>query len=47
MDMSPPQIISHEQRRDIVIGVLVAMMLAALDQTIVAPATSRSPPTPC
>jgi EmrB/QacA subfamily drug resistance transporter len=28
----------HEQRRDIVIGVLVAMMLAALDQTIVAPA---------
>jgi EmrB/QacA subfamily drug resistance transporter len=38
MDMSPPQIISHEQRRDIVIGVLVAMMLAALDQTIVAPA---------
>ncbi len=38
MDMSPPQIITHEQRRDIVIGVLVAMMLAALDQTIVAPA---------
>jgi EmrB/QacA subfamily drug resistance transporter len=38
MDMSPPQIIPHEQRRDIVIGVLVAMMLAALDQTIVAPA---------
>ncbi|WP_158816377.1 MDR family MFS transporter [Methylocapsa sp. S129] len=38
MDMSPPQIVPHEQRRDIVIGVLVAMMLAALDQTIVAPA---------
>jgi EmrB/QacA subfamily drug resistance transporter len=38
MDMSPPQTVSHEQRRDIVIGVLVAMMLAALDQTIVAPA---------
>lgn len=38
MDMSPPQIVSHEQRRRIVIGVLVAMMLAALDQTIVAPA---------
>ena len=39
MDMSPPaNAISHEQRRDIVIGVLVAMMLAALDQTIVAPA---------
>jgi EmrB/QacA subfamily drug resistance transporter len=38
MDMSPPQTIPHEQRRDIVIGVLVAMMLAALDQTIVAPA---------
>ena len=38
MDMSPPKAISHAQRRDIVIGVLVAMMLAALDQTIVAPA---------
>jgi EmrB/QacA subfamily drug resistance transporter len=38
MDMSPPPTISHEQRRDIVIGVLMAMMLAALDQTIVAPA---------
>jgi MFS family permease len=38
MDMSPPQTISHEQRRDVVIGVLTAMMLAALDQTIVAPA---------
>jgi EmrB/QacA subfamily drug resistance transporter len=38
MDMSPPQMIPHEQRRDIVVGVLVAMMLAALDQTIVAPA---------
>ena len=38
MDMSSPQTVSHEQRRDIVIGVLVAMMLAALDQTIVAPA---------
>jgi len=38
MDMSPPQIVPHERRRDIVIGVLVAMMLAALDQTIVAPA---------
>jgi EmrB/QacA subfamily drug resistance transporter len=38
MDMSPPKVISHEQRRDVVIGVLVAMMLAALDQTIVAPA---------
>jgi EmrB/QacA subfamily drug resistance transporter len=38
MDMSPPQIVPHEQRREIVIGVMVAMMLAALDQTIVAPA---------
>jgi EmrB/QacA subfamily drug resistance transporter len=38
MDMSSPQIVPHERRRDIVIGVLVAMMLAALDQTIVAPA---------
>ncbi|MGD0719867.1 MAG: MDR family MFS transporter [Roseiarcus sp.] len=38
MDMTPPQIVPHERRREIVIGVLVAMMLAALDQTIVAPA---------
>lgn len=38
MDMSPPKTMPHEQRRDIIIGVLVAMMLAALDQTIVAPA---------
>ncbi|MGO9757833.1 MAG: MDR family MFS transporter [Roseiarcus sp.] len=38
MDMSPPRTMPDKQRRDIVIGVLVAMMLAALDQTIVAPA---------
>ena len=38
MDMAPPRTMPDEQRRDIVIGVLVAMMLAALDQTIVAPA---------
>ena len=38
MDLSPPRIMPDVQRRDIVIGVLVAMMLAALDQTIVAPA---------
>ena len=38
MDLSPPRIMPDKQRRDIVIGVLVAMMLAALDQTIVAPA---------
>ncbi len=37
MDMSAP-IVPHKQRREIVIGVMVAMMLAALDQTIVAPA---------
>jgi len=38
MDMSPPQVVPDDRRREIVIGVLVAMMLAALDQTIVAPA---------
>ena len=38
MDLSPPKIMTDKQRRNIVIGVLVAMMLAALDQTIVAPA---------
>lgn len=38
MDLSPPKTMPDKQRRDIVIGVLVAMMLAALDQTIVAPA---------
>jgi EmrB/QacA subfamily drug resistance transporter len=38
MDMSPTATLPEKQRRDIVIGVLVAMMLAALDQTIVAPA---------
>jgi EmrB/QacA subfamily drug resistance transporter len=37
MDMSVP-VVPHRERRDIVIGVMVAMMLAALDQTIVAPA---------
>ena len=38
MDMTPPKILSDLQKRNIVVGVLVAMMLASLDQTVVAPA---------
>src|SRR5438132_1225356 len=35
---SPSQAIDPAARRDIIVGVLLAMFLAALDQTIVAPA---------
>ena len=38
MDMSKPRGLSDGQKRRIMIGVMMAMMLAALDQTIVAPA---------
>ena len=38
MDMSQPRGLSDGQKRRIMIGVMMAMMLAALDQTIVAPA---------
>jgi EmrB/QacA subfamily drug resistance transporter len=38
MDMSLPKKLSDGQKRRIMIGVMMAMMLAALDQTIVAPA---------
>jgi EmrB/QacA subfamily drug resistance transporter len=38
MDMSQPKRLSDGQKRRIMIGVMMAMMLAALDQTIVAPA---------
>ncbi len=38
MLMSRPSIISEDDKRKIIIGVLIAMFLAALDQTIVAPA---------
>jgi EmrB/QacA subfamily drug resistance transporter len=38
MDMSQPRRISEGRKRRIMIGVMLAMMLAALDQTIVAPA---------
>jgi EmrB/QacA subfamily drug resistance transporter len=38
MDMSQPKGLSDGQKRRIMIGVMMAMMLAALDQTIVAPA---------
>ena len=38
MDMSLPKKLSDAQKRRIMIGVMMAMMLAALDQTIVAPA---------
>ena len=37
-DKSPSRAIDPAARRDIVVGVLLAMFLAALDQTIVAPA---------
>ena len=35
---SPSQTIDPAARREIIVGVLLAMFLAALDQTIVAPA---------
>jgi EmrB/QacA subfamily drug resistance transporter len=38
MDMSQPKRLTEGQKRAIVVGVMMAMMLAALDQTIVAPA---------
>ncbi len=38
MDMSLPRKLTDGQKRRIMIGVMMAMMLAALDQTIVAPA---------
>jgi EmrB/QacA subfamily drug resistance transporter len=38
MDMSLPKKLSDGQKRRIMIGVMMAMMLAAIDQTIVAPA---------
>ncbi|HXW20656.1 MAG TPA: MDR family MFS transporter, partial [Roseiarcus sp.] len=38
MDMSHPRRISEGRKRRIMVGVMLAMMLAALDQTIVAPA---------
>ncbi len=38
MLMSRPSMISDDDKRKIIIGVLIAMFLAALDQTIVAPA---------
>ena len=38
MDMSQPKGLSDGQKRRIMFGVMMAMTLAALDQTIVAPA---------
>ncbi|MBV9635181.1 MAG: MFS transporter, partial [Methylobacteriaceae bacterium] len=38
MDAAPTSLLSEDERRRIIIGVLIAMLLAALDQTIVAPA---------
>ena len=38
MDMSLPKRLSDGQKRRIMIGVMMAMTLAAIDQTIVAPA---------
>ncbi|MBV9702074.1 MAG: MFS transporter [Methylobacteriaceae bacterium] len=38
MDAAPTSLLSEDERRRIIVGVLIAMLLAALDQTIVAPA---------
>jgi EmrB/QacA subfamily drug resistance transporter len=41
MDMSPPPALSDARKLQVVIGVLTAMFLAALDQTIISPALPR------
>jgi hypothetical protein len=38
--LSPNLAIDPTERKEIIVGILVAMFLAALDQTIVAPALS-------
>jgi EmrB/QacA subfamily drug resistance transporter len=41
MDMTPPLTMDDSSKRKIVIGVMLAMFLAALDQTIISPALPR------